>query len=287
MIGCDILEEIKDTERKVFFRNRKKLLWLIFGAVAAALIIALVLFFCMRGASDEAYKIIYEAINKAEAKKTFMLQIDTAAQIDVGNMVQKTETNGYITSIEDLDTTHFYINTASNTSGNSDSDFDVTVSIYSDGEKVWDNSGGNKVEVDMTCKEFDEIVEGYSLYRFDKKNVQDIVFLPQDVEGYDTCGEMTVMLTKPEDRVLSSYSKKLSEITGEKVENDDLKVLAAMVSYNIFDGMVQSQTYSFTVEYTTASQATVRYGVSSQLAYSESGNLLDEYDDFAVLTEEE
>lgn len=277
----------KKSEHKSSFNKRSNAIFFIFGVVVLLLAIALILFFSLRSGDDDVHKILAEAITKAEADKTFVLQLDTAAQITIEDMEQKTETSGYITSLEEFDITHFYLNTVSKTTDNSESDFDVTVSVYSDGEKVWDNSGGTDVELDITCQEFDEIVDSYSLYRYDTDNVKDVVYIPQELQGFDTSGEITVILTKPEDNVLSVYAEKLSEITKEKVNKDDLKVLNSVVSYSLFDGQVQSQTYSFTVEYAVDSDVVVRYGVSSQSAYGDPNNLLEDYEDLVFLTQEE
>ncbi|MBR3988217.1 MAG: hypothetical protein IKK10_02825 [Clostridia bacterium] len=274
-------------QQKLFLYKHSKALVLMVGALSFLLAVLMIFLFNLQDTSYDVHDIVCKAIDKAEADKTFILQLDTAAQINVGNMEQKTETSGYITSVEELDLTHFYLNTFSSTTDNPDADFDVTVSVFSDGERVWDNSGGTAVELDITCEEFDEIVDSFSLYKYNTNNVRDVLYIPKEIEGFDTSGEVTVILNTPEENVLSAYAEKLSEITEEKVNANELKILNAVVSYSLFDGKVQSQTYSFTVEYITSAGIAVRYGVSSQSAYGDPNNLLEDYDDLVLLTEEE
>ena len=243
--------------------------------IAILLIVVIVWLLCNPKGSEtetetETYQLVNNAIKNTESMQDFMIQLGTTAKIMIGDVTQETSTAGYIVSLDNMNDVYVYVNTSSYTPNNTEADFNVTVSMFSDGEKVYDNSSGKNVEIDMTCEELEDIVKSYELYKYNEKDAKNTSFLENEMSGYENSGEMTITLSAVNDEVLEAYAAKLSEITGEDVKKSDLNLTAAFVTHSIYEEKVQAQTYTFEVEYITESGETVDYSVTSKVSYMDS-----------------
>ena len=224
---------------------------------------------------SETYDMVAQAISKTEALEDVGFQISSEAMITDNGTLRKTETSGYIYKLADLQRIFVYVNTKSTTPEDPSQDFDVTVSMFSDGEHVYDNSGATDVIVDMTCEEFDQIVSGYGLYEYDEADVVQVAYAENELEIYDG-GEMVVTLSKPSDAVLEAIAGSLSEVLGESVTKEELVTVSARVDYSIYDGMVTAQSCNFTVEHTCDDGRKVRYASATHVIMLENDETGDQ-----------
>lgn len=265
-------EQVKKTKKK------KQMLPIVLSAVALVLTVSLVIVLIAVNNHSEIYKMVKKAIINTESQSEVLLRFDTTANVTQGGKVYKTDTGGVICGFNNMEDVFVSINAVSTTPENTSSDFNVTASFYSNGEKVYDISSGAEVEADITPKEFNSIISEYELYRYKESYAKEAIFNENQLEEFKGSGEVTVTLTSPGDDVLSAYAQAISEFTGEKVAKDDLNVNAAFVSYVIYDEFVSSQTYTFSVEYTPQDGDKVFYTVSSQVSFSDELTEYEEYD---------
>lgn len=248
--------------------NKKKK-WLIVATVAvvvtAAAVTAVIL---SRPEEPEPshHQILAGAMAASEAKNPFMLQIISSGTLSAGNVSQTVQTAGYLYDDSSKDYTSIYVNTSSTTENAQTSDYDVTLSMYCDGEGVYDNTGSTPVAMDMTCQEFQQIVSQYSLYHYDPALATDISYNKNETEGFDG-GQYSVTLSRPSDAVLAAYADIIAQATGETVAPEDLQVMSAYAIYSVYSGQVVSQTCSFTVNYTMSDGRTAQYSAVNQVAY--------------------
>ena len=221
---------------------------------------------------SETYAFLTSAMEKTEAAESFLAQITSKTQIAVGGDVQVITTRGYISSEDELSDVYVFLNTVSESTANPSADYNVTLSMHSDGEKVYDDSTGTREEIDMTAEEFEGIIGEYRLYRYTEKNVTRVEFDENELEQYEGGGILTVFLTKPEDTVIEGYDDAVADLSGEEVTVADLEVKSAYVTYTIYDDMVTAQTCTFAVEYITESGEKIDYSVTNQVVY------LDDYE---------
>lgn len=265
-------------------REKEKTVFII--ALSVLLLIASVLVVVLmknKPEDNEIYTFVNHAIDDTEALDKFLVQISSSAQLTVDGNVQVTKTMGYISSKDDLGDVYVYLNTTSETPKDPSGDFNVTVAMYTDGEKVYDDSTGKPVEVDMTAEEFQKIVADYKLYRYDEKDCEKAEFDENEIEEFKGGGNVTVTLTAPSDEVLSAYAEKISQVTGEKVKKNDLNIKSAYVTYSIYDDMISAQTCTFAVEYVCEDERVVQYSVTNQVVY---GNDTDENEDMELIIPE-
>lgn len=218
--------------------------------------------------NDDIYIKVSDAIRQSESQKDFSLEFTTASEIFVGSDSKRVDATGYIISTDYLENVMVFANTFSTTSYNPESDFNVTVSLYSDGDKVYDYSTGKNVEVDMSSAEFREIVQAYSLYHYDPKDAVSVVFEENSMEEYKGSGNVTVDLKTPGEATLQSFSDAIYEAIGERINPKDLTVNKATVVYKIFYDMVIAQRYDFSVSCTLSNSKTLIYTASSQVTYN-------------------
>lgn len=248
--------------------NKKRILFGSCTLLVTVAIIVLIIILCRKEPEPgETYVFVNAAIAKTEALDNFMLQLNSAAQVTLDGQSQRTDTTGYIYSDKEMDLLYAYINSKSASSINPEADFDVTVALHSDGKQVYDNATGKDVPVDMTCEEFETIVEEYGLYHYDEKHVKSVSFNENQKDGYENSGNITVKLTTPGDKVLTNYAKVIEEIAEEPVNKEDLKVMEANVIYAIYEEMVTGQSYRFCVEYTSTKGEKITYQTSSEVTY--------------------
>ncbi len=259
-------------------KKKKQMLPVVLSAVALVLIASLVIVFIVVNDHSEIYKMVKKAIVNTESQSEVLLRFDTTANVTQGEKVYKTDTGGVVCGFNNMKDVFVSINAVSTTPEDTSSDFNVTASFYSDGEKVYDISSGAEVEADITPQEFDSIISEYELYRYKESYAKEAIFNENQLEEFKGSGEVTVTLTSPGDEVLSVYAQAISEFTGEKVTKDDLKVNAAFVSYVIYDELVSNQSYTFSVEYTPRNGDKVFYTVSSQVSFSDELTEYEEYD---------
>jgi len=243
--------------------------WLLVGGAAALLVGAAVLLLWLKAPEPTAHELVAAAIKKTEEKKDYTIQIYSTATVSAGEVSQTVQTTGYLHTMEDTDYTSLYVNTSSESKNTQTSDFDVTVAMYCDGEKVYDNTGAAPVQMDMSCEEFRQIVSEYGLYHYELADAVDITYTPNEKEGTQG-GQYSVTLAKPRDEVLVGYAGVLAEATGQTVAKEDLQVLSAYVLYSVYDGQVVSQTCSFTVECPMTDGRKAQYSAVNQVAYLQS-----------------
>lgn len=237
---------------------------------------------------SDIYSMVDKAIKNSQSKSQFYLGFETTANVTKGDKTYKTDTGGVIFSLNDMNDAVISINAVSTNPDDTASDYNVTASFYCDGENVYDITSGKEVKSSVTPKEFKSILNEYSLYMYDEKHATNAVFNENQLEEFKGSGEVTVTLDSPGDEVLEEYAKVISELTGENVKKSDLKVNAAFVSYVIYDELVQSQTYTFSVDYVAADGEKLNYTVSSFVSFSDSFENAEEYDQFkSFLIEEE
>lgn len=229
---------------------------------------------------SDIYKMVDNAVKNSQSKSQFYLGFETTASVSKGEKTYKTDTGGVIFSMNDMEDAVISINAVSTTPDNTSSDYNVTASFYCDGENVYDITSGKEVKSSVTPKEFKSILEEYSLYMYDEKHATNAVFNENQLEEFKGSGEVTITLDSPGDEVLEEYAKIISELTGESVKKGDLKVNAAFVSYVIYDELVKSQTYTFSVEYVPDDGEKLNYTVSSFVSFSENFENTEEYDHY-------
>lgn len=276
---------MKTKQRKT--AGRRRYLPLILSSAALVAAIAIVIMAVLGGRSDDTYKMVQNAIRNTEAKKDPIIQLSSSSLTTGGGISQQVDTEGYIYTLSQADLTYVYVNTASSTSDESVEDFDVTVAMYSDGEFVYDNSTGKDVVIeDMTCEEFDEIVSEYGLYQYKKSDVTSVAFNENTLEGMENNGDMVVTLSRPNDGVMDALAQSMAAATGEEVDAEDLDILAASVTYSIYDEMVAGQTCNFTVSYQRADGETVQIASATHVLYLEEVDQ-EEIDTFIPIQEED
>lgn len=218
---------------------------------------------------DDTYTMVMDAIEKTESKEDFILEFSSSSLITTDSVMQQVDSHGYISAVADFDEVFVHINTKSTSSPDSQNDFDVTASLYSDGEAVYEVINDKNTPLDMSVSEFNSIISEYGLYRYKKSDVLKVGFDENQNIDYEGSGDVIVTLKKPDREVLDSYAAKLSEITGEKAGADDLKVTKAEVVYSIYNDEVGAQTCNFAVEYKTRSGETIVYSSSAHVLYLE------------------
>ncbi len=216
----------------------------------------------------DLHALVSDAIDKSEAQETFMLQLTTASELSIGANTKRTDITGYIVADNNMEDVLLYLNTFSTSSYDDAEDYDVTVSLYSDGEKVYDNSTGKNVEVDVTAQEFKDIVSDFSLYRYSVEDAKEVTFAENHMEGYDKSGNVTVKLKAPSDKVLASYARAISDAVGEEIEVSDLRLNTAHITYGIYYDMVTTQQYTISVSCTLKDGQKLTYTVTSQVSYN-------------------
>lgn len=242
-------------------------------AVIAAVVI------CFNRHSD-IYKMVDKAIKNTESKSQIYLGFETTTSISKGEKHYKTDTGGAIFALNNMEDALVAINAVSTAPDDASSDYNVTATFYCDGENVYDVTSGKEVKADITAEEFREILDEYSLYMYEEKHATNAVFNENQMEEFKGSGEVTVTLDSPGDDILSEYAEVISELIGESVKKSDLKVKAAFVSYVIYDEVVNSQTYTFSVEYIADDGENVNYTVSSVVSFSDDFDEIEEYDKY-------
>lgn len=253
-------------------KNRKGRLWLAAGGLAVAAAVAAVAVWAPWRTEDpsEVYTMVEQAAAKTEAREDLGLQIASAAMITDNGTLRKTDTSGYIYKIAELGRVLVYVNTKSTTPEDPSRDFDVTVSMFSDGEKVYDISGGKEIPLDMSCEEFDRTVSGLSFYRYREEDVVEVRYEENELEGYDG-GELSVTLSKPGDETLEAIAGSLEAVLGEPVDREKLVTVDARVDLSIYDGELCAQSCNFTVEHTCQDGRKVRYATATHVVLLEDG----------------
>ncbi len=265
--------------------NEKKKV--VVGSVVAVLIFIVLIVVIVVTHHSETYTMVMNAIEKTEAKEQFVLEFQSSSLITYGEVMQQTTSSGYIGAKKNLDEVYIHMNTKSESFPDASSDFDVTASMYSDGEKVYEHVGGIDTELDMTVEEFNEIVSQYRLYRYNDSDVIEVAFDENKLPEYKNSGDMTVTLKKPEREVLSAYAGTVSAITGEDVKPSDLTIVSAKVVYTIYNGEVGAQTCNFDVEYTDESGEKFRLQSSSHILYFDSDEETESVEFIDITQEQE
>lgn len=252
-------------------RKRKKgWLWPVAGGLVAAVVAVMIWAPWRAPDTSEVYAMVEQAVGKTEAKEDLGLQISSSAMITDNGTLRKTETSGYIYRISDLGRVLVHVNTKSTTPEDPSRDFDVTVAMFSDGQKVYDISAGEETEVDMSCEEFDRVVSGLSFYRYREADVVEVRYEENEMEGYDG-GELSLTLAKPGDETLEAIAGSLAELLGEPVDKDGLVSVDARVDMSIYSGMLCGQSCNFTVEHTCQDGRKVRYATATHVVLLEDG----------------
>ena len=244
---------------------KKKHIIAIMVIALAVIITGIVAIFLISQSSDGKY--LRTAIKNAESLSDFAVKYATKQTVEYGDAYQDISSTGHIVSFNNFEKTFGENNTASYTKDNEENDTQVKVLLYSDSDGVYDVTTGVKEEVDMTPQEFEKIVKSYELYKYSRKNIMQEEVKRGETEGTENNGIVTVRLKSPESEVLEAYAAEISSITGDKVSSNDLDVVAAYVQYSIYENVVKSQSYTFTVSYTTETGDTLKYTVSSDLEY--------------------
>ena len=266
--------------------TRRKLIIIATAAVVLCLVVTAVLF--VQFNHSDIYKMVDSAVKNSQSKSQFYLGFETNTSVSKGDKTYITDTGGVIFAMNNMEDALISINAVSTTPDDTSSDYNVTASFYCDGENVYDITSGKEVMSSVTPKEFKSILEEYSLYMYDEKHAANAVFNENQLEEFKGSGEVTVTLDSPGDEVLQEYARVISELTGEEIKKSDLKVNAAFVSYVIYDQLVQSQTYTFSVECIASDGEKVNYTVSSFVSFSEEFENAEEYDQYkSFLIEEE
>jgi len=229
---------------------------------------------------SDIYKMVDKAIKNTESKSQIYLGFETTTSISKGEKHYKTDTGGAIFALNNMEDALVAINAVSTAPDDTSSDYNVTATFYCDGENVYDVTSGKEVKADITAEEFREILDEYSLYMYEEKHATNAVFNENQMEEFKGSGEVTVTLDSPGDEILSEYAEVISELMGESVKKSDLKVKAAFVSYVIYDEVVNSQTYTFSVEYIADDGENVNYTVSSVVSFSDDFDEIEEYDKY-------
>ncbi len=229
---------------------------------------------------SDIYKMVDKAIKNTESKSQIYLGFETTTSISKGEKHYKTDTGGAIFALNNMEDALVAINAVSTAPDDASSDYNVTATFYCDGENVYDVTSGKEVKADITAEEFREILDEYSLYMYEEKHATNAVFNENQMEEFKGSGEVTVTLDSPGDDILSEYAEVISELIGESVKKSDLKVKAAFVSYVIYDEVVNSQTYTFSVEYIADDGENVNYTVSSVVSFSDDFDEIEEYDKY-------
>ena len=276
------MNKIEKKEKKGWHKYRP----LIISSAILVLAVIVVLVAVLVKPHSETYKMVQKAIKNTEALDEYTIQIASSSLYCADGITQQIDTDGYIYVQKEIDFVYIYANTASTTSDDSVKDFDVTVSMHSDGEHVYDNlTGKDEIIEDITCEEFDEIVAGYELYRYDEKDVTQVAFEENSLEEYAGSGDMTVTLSRPNQKAMEALAEGMSTATGEEVTADDLTVVAASVTYSIYNEMVMSQTCNFTVSYERSDGKIVECSTATHILYTEETD--DEDIDIYIPVEEE
>ena len=139
--------------------------------------------------------------------------------------------------------------------------------MFTDGEKVYDDTSGTNVEIDMTVEEFNSIIDEYGLYRYNEKDVDRVEYDENELSDFSGSGTVTVFIATPGEDILEGYANAIAFATGESVGTEELKVNSAFVTYTLFEEAVSAQTCTFAVEYKSESGETVYYSVTNQVAY--------------------
>lgn len=259
--------------------NLKKMLIITASVLTAAGLAAVLWLWLYEPEASEINEYLSAAMENTQSREEFLAQISSTAQISVGDNVQVITTKGYISSEDSLGDVYVYLNTKSETPSNPSADHDVTLSMFTDGEKVYDDSTGTREEIDMTVEEFESIVNEYRLYGYSEANVDRVEFDENELEEFSGSGTVTLTLSKLEENVLSAYAETVSEVTGDNVKSEDLNVKSAYVTYTVFEDRITAQVCTFAVEYVSENGETVNYSVNNQVAYIDDYEIGDEDSD--------
>lgn len=262
--------------KKSRFTNKKKLIFILSGVLIFTLAVIAVILLLNGPDKSEVYIYVNDAIDKTESLEDFIVEVSSNSQISVDGKIQSTFTSGAISSKDNMNDVYVYLNTRSNTPSDKSSDFDVTVSMYTDGDKVYDDSSKKAVEIDMTPEEFREIVSEYKLYRYNEDDLVKAEFDENNIEEFKGDGNMTITLSKPSDEVLKAYAKKIESVVDENVKIKDLETKSAFITYSVYDDKIKAQTCTFAVEYICKDGKKVYYSVTNQVVYVENIEDLDD-----------
>lgn len=273
--------------KKTFISSNNEKKKVVLGSGVALFLFIVLIVVIVVTHHSETYTMVMDAIEKTEAKEQFVLEFQSSSLITYGEVMQQTTSSGYIGAKKNLDEVYIHMNTKSESLPDASSDFDVTASMYSDGEKVYEYIGGTDTELDMTVDEFNEIVSQYGLYRYKESDVREVSFEENTLPEYKGSGDMTVTLKKPEREVLSAYAGTVSALTGEDVKPADLTIVSAKVVYTIYNGEVGAQTCNFDVEYTDESGEKFRLQSSSHILYFDSDEETESVEFIDITQEQE
>ena len=262
--------------KKSRFTNKKKLIFILSGVLIFTLAVIAVILLLNGPDKSEVYIYVNDAIDKTESLEDFIVEVSSNSQISVDGKIHSTFTSGAISSKDNMNDVYVYLNTRSNTPSDKSSDFDVTVSMYTDGDKVYDDSSKKAVEIDMTPEEFREIVSEYKLYRYNEDDLVKAEFDENNIEEFKGDGNMTITLSKPSDEVLKAYAKKIESVVDENVKIKDLETKSAFITYSVYDDKIKAQTCTFAVEYICKDGKKVYYSVTNQVVYVENIEDLDD-----------
>ncbi len=258
---------------KAKFLSKKKLI--ITSILLVLVIVSLVLFFVLKKDNEEdpldKYIVMAQnAIDNTENIDECYTSFNTSSLIELKESYQNLNTSGNIIRIKndeanDIETL-VSINSSSSTYPDSKGDYEITANLFSDGEKVYDNTSGTNIEVDMTADEFKEITDKFELYHFDVNDVKSTSYEPFS-EMVNEGGQVVVNLKNPNDNVLEAYAAAIGDLLEENVKKDDLITKSALVIYSISQNRIVSQTCSFVVEYEHEGGENIRYSGSTQIAF--------------------
>lgn len=257
---------MNDKDKEIYYKKRMSAFSL--ALMIIFLCVAIILIPLFANSDDDMYIKVLDAIQASENQKEFLLEFSTASEIFVGTESKRTDATGYIVTANYPEDVMIYVNTFSTTSYDTQSDYNVTASLFCDSNKVYDCVTGKNVEVDMTPEEFRKIIDSYSLYLYDPKNATSVNFAENKSEAYKGSGNVTVELSTPGDDILMSFSDAIYESVGERFSTDDLKINKATVTYKIFYDMVIMQRYDFSVSCTLSNSETLTYTASSYVSYN-------------------
>jgi len=281
---CLIFYILKEREMMITSKKkRRKPLVIILWIAVSIIILTATVFLIKKLFGDkgkekdkDSYLIVMEAIEKTESMEDFFIQTSSTSKINNGKVSQQVVTNGYIYTLDKKEFVYVYANTESKTVGSAANDFNVTVSMYSDGTHVYDNSTGKSEIVEgITCDEFDKIVSEYELYKPKKEDVIKFTFNEDQNIKDGKSGDMIISLSRLDEKVIKSIKEALSQNTGEEVNSEKINILSATAIYSIYDGTVVSQSCSFSVNYAKQNGTVVKYFTETNINYLKETDIED------------
>ncbi len=246
------------------------------GILTTAVFVLKKVFFNDNQECADSYQMIIDAIANTEALEDFFVQVSSTSRITDENLSQQVVTNGYIYTLDKKEFVYVYANTESKTVGSAANDFNVTVSMYSDGTHVYDNSTGkNEIVEGITCDEFDKIVSEYELYKPKKEDIIKFTFNEDQNIKDGKSGDMIISLSRLDEKVIKSIKEALSQNTGEEVNSEKINILSATAIYSIYDKTVVSQSCSFSVNYEKQNGTVVKYFTETNINYLKETDIED------------